>query len=86
MRGLDDHRNALIVDCSERYAVQNDPAARSGPGRLVALLEQILPPRMLAAPMHRHSREDEYSIVLKGQLGVFHDDEVVNAPSWATQG
>jgi mannose-6-phosphate isomerase-like protein (cupin superfamily) len=48
-------------------------------GGLVALVEQILPPRMLAAPVHRHSREDEYSIVLEGWLGVFQDDDEVVA-------
>jgi mannose-6-phosphate isomerase-like protein (cupin superfamily) len=48
-------------------------------GRLVALVEQILPSRMLAAPVHRHSREDEYSVVLEGRLGVFQDDEEVIA-------
>jgi mannose-6-phosphate isomerase-like protein (cupin superfamily) len=47
--------------------------------RLVALVEHILPPRMLAAPVHRHTREDEYSIVLEGQLGVFQDGEEVIA-------
>ena len=34
---------------------------------------------MLAAPIHRHSREDEYSLVLEGRLGVFQDDEEVFA-------
>jgi mannose-6-phosphate isomerase-like protein (cupin superfamily) len=48
-------------------------------GGLMALVEQILPPRMLAVPVHRHSREDEYSIVLEGRLGVFQDDEEVIA-------
>jgi mannose-6-phosphate isomerase-like protein (cupin superfamily) len=47
--------------------------------RLVALVEHILPPRMLAAPVHRHTREDEFSIVLEGQLGVFQDGEEVIA-------
>jgi uncharacterized cupin superfamily protein len=28
-----------------------------------------VPPRTLAAPLHRHSREDEYSFILKGRLG-----------------
>jgi gentisate 1,2-dioxygenase len=40
-----------------------------------------LAPGALAAPMHRHSREDEYSIVLEGRLGVFQDDEEVVATS-----
>ena len=34
---------------------------------------------MLAAPLHRHSREDEYSVVLEGRLGVCQDDEEVFA-------
>jgi oxalate decarboxylase/phosphoglucose isomerase-like protein (cupin superfamily) len=36
-----------------------------------------MPPRGLAAPMHRHSREDEYSYVLEGRLGAQLGDEVV---------
>lgn len=34
-----------------------------------ALVEHILDPRVLAAPMHRHTREDEYTFVLEGQVG-----------------
>ena len=47
-------------------------------GRL-AVLEHTLRPRFLAAPMHRHSREDELSIVLSGKLGVKLGDDVVVA-------
>ena len=47
-------------------------------GRL-SILEHVLPPRQLAAPLHRHSREDELSIVLAGQLGARLGDEVVVA-------
>ncbi len=47
----------------------------------MALIEHIVPPRVLAATLHRHSREDEYSVVLEGRLGVFQDgDEVVATP------
>jgi Uncharacterized conserved protein, contains double-stranded beta-helix domain len=49
--------------------------AQSGGG--FALLEQPLAPRALAAPLHRHSREDEYSFVLKGRIGALLGDEVV---------
>jgi uncharacterized cupin superfamily protein len=28
-----------------------------------------MPPRRLAAPLHEHSREDEYSYVLDGRMG-----------------
>ena len=34
-----------------------------------ALVEHPLAPRALAAPMHRHTREDEYSFILKGRVG-----------------
>jgi mannose-6-phosphate isomerase-like protein (cupin superfamily) len=44
-----------------------------------ALVEHPIPPRHLAAPLHRHSREDEYSFVLEGRLGALLGDEVVYA-------
>lgn len=47
-------------------------------GRL-AVVEHTLRPRYLAAPVHRHSREDEISIVLAGQLGVKLGDDAVIA-------
>ena len=50
-------------------------------GGAIAVVEHLLAPRTLAAPIHRHSREDEYSLVLAGRLGVFEDgDEVVASP------
>ena len=42
-------------------------------GRLAAI-EHTLPPRQLAAPLHRHSREDEISIVLEGRLERTYDE------------
>jgi hypothetical protein len=42
-----------------------------------ALLEHLMPPRALAAPLHRHSREDEYSYVLEGRVGALLGDEEV---------
>lgn len=43
-----------------------------------SLVEHLLPPRALAAPLHRHSREDEYSFVLEGRVGAhFEGEEVV---------
>jgi mannose-6-phosphate isomerase-like protein (cupin superfamily) len=60
----------------DRYLVES--ADSDG---LVAVVEYVLGPRALAAPVHRHSREDEYSVVLQGQLGVFQEGkEVVAAP------
>lgn len=42
-----------------------------------SLVEHPIPPRTLGAPLHRHSREDEYSYVLEGRVGALLGDEVV---------
>ena len=44
-----------------------------------SLVEHPMPPRALAAPLHRHSREDEYSYVLEGRMGALLGDDVVYA-------
>ena len=44
-----------------------------------SLVEHPMPPHALAAPLHRHSREDEYSYVLEGELGALLGDDVVHA-------
>jgi mannose-6-phosphate isomerase-like protein (cupin superfamily) len=42
-----------------------------------SLVEHPMSARALAAPMHRHSREDEYSYVIEGQVGALLGDDVV---------
>jgi mannose-6-phosphate isomerase-like protein (cupin superfamily) len=44
-----------------------------------SLVEHPIPPRHLAAPVHRHSREDEYSYVLEGRMGALLGDDTVFA-------
>jgi mannose-6-phosphate isomerase-like protein (cupin superfamily) len=44
-----------------------------------SLVEHPIPPRQLAAPLHIHTREDEYSYVLEGRMGALLGDEVVYA-------
>lgn len=44
-----------------------------------SLVEHPMPPRRLAAPIHKHSREDEYSFVLEGRMGALLGDDVVYA-------
>jgi mannose-6-phosphate isomerase-like protein (cupin superfamily) len=48
-------------------------------GERFSLVEHPMPPHSLAAPLHRHNREDEYSFVIEGQLGALLGDEVVIA-------
>src|SRR6476646_5126333 len=44
-----------------------------------SLVEHPMSPRALAAPLHRHTREDEYSYVFEGRVGALLGDEVVVA-------
>jgi len=44
-----------------------------------SLIEHPMPPKALAAPLHRHHREDEYSFVLEGRVGALLGEDVVYA-------
>jgi mannose-6-phosphate isomerase-like protein (cupin superfamily) len=48
-------------------------------GGRFSVVHHPLAPHALAAPLHRHTREDEYSYVLEGTLGALLGDEVVTA-------
>src|ERR1700694_3068902 len=43
------------------------------------LVEPPMSSRALAAPLHRHAREDEYSYVLEGRMGAVLGDDVLEA-------
>jgi mannose-6-phosphate isomerase-like protein (cupin superfamily) len=46
-----------------------------------SLVEHPMSARALAAPLHRHAREDEYSYVLEGSMGaLLGDEELVAGP------
>jgi quercetin dioxygenase-like cupin family protein len=50
-------------------------------GGRFALVQHLFEPNALAAPMHRHHDEDEYTYVLSGRIGaVLGDEEVVGGP------
>jgi mannose-6-phosphate isomerase-like protein (cupin superfamily) len=49
--------------------------AESGGG--VALVEHPMSARALAAPLHKHTLEDEYSYILTGRVGALLGDEVL---------
>jgi len=48
-------------------------------GGRFSVVHHPLAPRALAAPLHRHHREDEYSYVLTGRLGALLGEDVVIA-------
>src|SRR5215207_4479957 len=69
--------DGLVVDLGSvgvRFLVWGE---ESGGG--FSLVEHPIPPRTLAAPLHRHANEDEYSYVLEGRMGAQLGDEVVHA-------
>jgi mannose-6-phosphate isomerase-like protein (cupin superfamily) len=48
-------------------------------GRQFSVVHHPMAPHALAAPLHRHSREDEYSYVIEGTLGALLGHAVVTA-------
>lgn len=55
-------------EASDRFVLDSTETT----GRL-SIVEHTIAPGMLAAPMHRHEREDEYSHVLEGRVGAIFD-------------
>lgn len=51
--------------------------SRDDAGGRVSIVEHPMSARALAAPLHKHTREDEYSYVLEGQVGALLGDEVL---------
>ncbi len=72
--GPEDGAAGFLGSIGVRFMVDG---AEAGGG--FALVEHPMSARALAAPLHRHTREDEYSYVLEGRMGALLGDEVVEA-------
>lgn len=70
--GPNDGPLAKLGGTNARFLIEKDEAEKR-----FALVEHPMQPRALAAPMHRHHREDEYSFVLEGSIGAMLGDSVV---------
>ncbi len=70
--GPNDGKAGMLRAIGVRFMVSGE---RSGGG--FALVEHPMPPRALAAPLHRHGREDEYTFVLEGRVGARLGDDVL---------
>src|SRR5919201_3196097 len=70
---LNEGRSGELGSIGVRFMVGG---AESGGG--FSLVEHPMPAHALAAPLHRHSREDEYSFVLDGRVAALLGDEVVH--------
>ena len=73
--GPADGKIGSLVSIGVRFMVYGEETHDGG----FSLVEHPMPPRALAAPLHRHSREDEYSFVLEGRMGALLGDHEVYA-------
>jgi mannose-6-phosphate isomerase-like protein (cupin superfamily) len=72
--GPTDGKSGVLAAIGVRFMI----GAEDADGRF-SLVEHPMPPRALAAPLHRHSREDEYSFVVEGKMGAQLGEEIVYA-------
>ena len=70
--GPNDGKAGFLGTIGVRFMIGGEDTAEH-----FSLVEHPMGPRALAAPLHRHSREDEYSYVLEGRVGALLGDEVV---------
>src|SRR5213079_595706 len=72
--GPSDGKAGFLGSIGVRFMIDGSDAD----GRF-SLVEHPMSPRALAAPLHRHNREDEYSFVIEGRMGALLGDEVLEA-------
>jgi mannose-6-phosphate isomerase-like protein (cupin superfamily) len=72
--GPDNGRDGFLGSIGVRFMIDGIDASER-----FSLVEHPMSPRALAAPIHRHTREDEYSFVLEGRMGALLGDDVVEA-------
>jgi mannose-6-phosphate isomerase-like protein (cupin superfamily) len=73
--GPNDGKAGNLGSIGVRFMIDTEETHAGG----FSLVEHPLPPRALAAPLHRHSREDEYSYVVEGRMGALLGHDVVYA-------
>jgi mannose-6-phosphate isomerase-like protein (cupin superfamily) len=69
-----DGKEGFLGSIGVRFMIDGSEA-----GERFSLVEHPMSPRALAAPLHLHTREDEYSFVLQGRMGALLGDDVVEA-------
>lgn len=58
------------LGCRDRFLIDSQDA-----GGRFSLVEYLLAPHSMGAPMHLHTKEDEFSLVLEGQVWAHFGDE-----------
>src|SRR5919205_3271303 len=72
--GPSDGAEGFLGSIGVRFMIDGPEA-----GERFSLVEHPMSARALAAPLHLHTREDEYSFVLEGRMGALLGDDVVEA-------
>ena len=72
--GPGDGEEGFLGSIGVRFMIDGDET-----GSQFSLVEHPMSPRALAAPLHIHTREDEYSFVLEGRMGALLGDDIVEA-------
>ena len=70
--GSRDGKAGFLGSIGVRFMLDGDDA-----GNRFAVVEHPMSARALASPLHRHTREDEYSYVVEGRVGALLGEEVV---------
>ena len=70
--GPSDGRAGFLGSIGVRFMIDGNEADER-----FSLVEHPMSAHSLAAPLHRHTREDEYSYVLEGSVGALLGDDVV---------
>jgi mannose-6-phosphate isomerase-like protein (cupin superfamily) len=72
--GPHDGKAGFLGSIGVRFMIDGDETDQG-----FSLVEHPMSPRALAAPLHLHTREDEYSYVIEGRMGALLGDEVLEA-------
>jgi mannose-6-phosphate isomerase-like protein (cupin superfamily) len=72
--GLADGNEGFLGSIGVRFVIDGAQA-----GDRFSLVEHPMSARALAAPLHRHHNEDEYSFVIEGRMGALLGDEHLEA-------
>ena len=72
--GPSDGQAGFLGSIGVRFMVDGETTSEG-----FSLVEHPMSARALAAPLHRHNREDEYSYVIEGRMGALLGDEVLEA-------
>src|ERR1700693_4358910 len=70
--GPRDGKAGFLGSIGVRFMIGGEEA-----GGAFSLVEHPMSARSLAAPLHRHTREDEYSYVLEGRVGALLGEDVL---------